>query len=118
MAPNRSSLTLRASCIISMEQWTSFGFKPVTDVAKLNADFACDLLSTKSNEQVLEAIITLAMSDIPCTLMVHLQWFTPDYLLAMATRNIIVASFYMGYQRKGYAVFILMVKIVWKLAEN
>ena len=33
---------------------------------RVNADFAYDLLSTECIEQALEAIITRAMSDIPC----------------------------------------------------
>ena len=34
---------------------------------QVNALFACDLLTTGYHEQLLEAIITLAMSGIPCT---------------------------------------------------
>ena len=33
---------------------------------QVNADFACDFLTTLYHEQVLEAIVTLATSDIPC----------------------------------------------------
>ena len=54
---------------------------------QVNTNFACDLLTTEYHKQVLEAIITLATSDIPCTCndvsaMVYLRLFT-----LMATRN-------------------------------
>ena len=51
--------------------------KPLTDV---NVLFACDLLTTEYDEQLLEAIITVATSDIPCTcdgasaMVYHVVW--------------------------------------------
>ena len=49
----------------------------------VNAMFACDLHTTESHKQVLEVIISLASSDIPCTCndasaMVYLRLFTCD----------------------------------------
>ena len=54
--------------------------QPLTDVAS-----ECPLCL--HHEQVLAAIITLAMSDIPCTCDGASRRFTCDYLLAMATIN-------------------------------
>ena len=34
---------------------------------QVNANFACDLHTTEYHKKVLEAIIYLATSDIPCT---------------------------------------------------
>ena len=49
--------------------------------------FACDMLTPEYDEQLLEAITTLSTSDIPCTWMVHMQWFTCGELLVMTTSN-------------------------------
>ena len=48
---------------------------------RVNAHFACDLLTAEYDEQLLDAIITLVMSDIPCTFdgasaTVYLGWIT------------------------------------------
>ena len=64
--------------------------KPLTDVAS-KCPFACDL-TTEYDMHLLDAIITLATSGIPCacdgaSAMVHLQRFTCAELLAMTTRN-------------------------------
>ena len=49
---------------------------------RVNADFACDLLSTECNEPVLEAIIKTLQRF--CT---YLRWCMCDGFLAMPTRN-------------------------------
>ena len=59
--------------------------------------FSCDLLTTEYDEQLLEAIIALAMSDIPFTCdgasaMVCLRWQLE-----------IIVSFCMSYHWKGYS---------------
>ena len=80
---------------------------------QVKARFACDLPTIWYHEQVLDGIINLAKSGIPLDkvfvsvyaipvqkgggllrrlaypvlAMVHLQWFTCDELLGMATRN-------------------------------
>ena len=58
---------------------------PLTDVTS-KCPFACDLLTIWYHEQVLAAIISLAMS-YPVLAMVHPRWSTCNYLLTMATRN-------------------------------
>ena len=62
------------------------GLKPLTDVAS-KCPFACDLLTTEYDEQLLEAIITLETSDVTCTCNGASAIFTLGELLAMATRN-------------------------------
>ena len=54
---------------------------------QVNIICSCGLFTTEYNEQLLEAIITLARLTYPVLVMVHLQWFTCDELLAMTTRN-------------------------------
>ena len=41
--------------------------EPMTQTLQVNAAFACDLIIAWCHEQVLQAITTLAMSEIPCT---------------------------------------------------
>ena len=51
---------------------------------QVNAGFACNFLTTECEKQFLKAVITLTY---PVLAMVHLQWFTCDESLAMATRH-------------------------------
>ena len=50
----------------------------------MNAGFACNLLTTECDNQLVKAVITLTY---PVLAMVHLQRFTCDESLAMATRH-------------------------------
>ena len=70
---------------------------------QVNVLFAYDLLTTEYDEQLLEAIITFAMSGIPCTCdgasaMVYLRL------------EINVASWCMSYYWKAYEILRITVK--------
>ena len=72
---------------------------------QVNAVFECDLLTSEQNDGVLQAIITLAMSDIHCSCdgasaMVYFRWqLEIDH-------------------QKGYEILRLMVKTVWKSDQD
>ena len=73
---------------------------------QVNALFACDLLTAEYDEQLLDAIITLATSGIPCNgllVMNYLRW----------QLEIIVASCCMSYHWKAYLSLRITVKTVW-----
>ena len=67
--------------------------------------FVCDLLTTEYDEQLLEAIINLAMSGIPCTC----DGASAIHYLRLQL-GIIVASCCMSYHWKAYAILRITVK--------